>query len=569
MAGYNDYASQAISQLININKTMINGSYGTPLNSIFLGGVSLAKFDPTKSPSTPTGNSEKFINTVFTQPAAAAAAAAPAFLDIQTRLAAPSNNIVLIASGTSYTTFTSGSTLNGTTLVPNLRDVNLYSWCSSGSTEFCLILQKLYYIHDLFQLNNWETFTKGGSVILRGFTTAAVVYNSNVKLVTTDTYTLSASEYNVLQTPSSGTPVVYLKDLIDIGHGDAANKIDFNYLKTVKNLNTLIFRRLFYLWIRMAQYRIASTADFSSSIPWTSTISEQVKQCQFYLLTAANNAITSSNFTQTIYNAINQSQTGYRTTAATLNDLTTQINSGKGDLIRNQNAVQNNSKTYKIITIFQYTLLAVLGTVILAAAVVGMGATTTVRSSYSVMILMGTIISAMIVMLVYQRYVPKETFTAGITGAATTQTNDTGFMQNVQIYASNTFTALAYLDSYDIISNFNRAIQQDMNRQYIANSDIGVSAQRLDSISKIVELNKVQANARIYLLIFVTVVIGVLVPVYVWAENAPNIRYIALAIAVGMILMAIVMYGYQVTSLVRTNGEKKYWGQPIAYATST
>jgi hypothetical protein len=412
--------------------------------------------------------------------------------------------------------------------------------------------------------------------MLRGFNTD-VVYKSNVKLITTDTYTLQSNEYNVLQNASSGTPVVYLKDLIDIGNGDAANKIDFNYLKTVKNLNTLIFRRLFYLWIRMAQYRIASTAYNSSSIAWTSAntpdgISGRVRLCQFYLLTAANDAITNSNFTQTIYNAINQSQTGYRTTAATLNDLTTQIKSGKGDLIRNQNAVQNNSKTYKIITIFQYTLLAVLGTLILAAVLVGMGATSTIRSSYSVIILMGTIISVMIVMLVYQRYVPKETFTpttAGITAATTTLTDDTGFMQNVNIYANNTFTALAYLDSYDIISNFNRAIQQDMNRQYVANSDIGVSAQRLDSISKIVELNKVQANARIYLLIFITVVIGVLVPVYVWAENAPNIRYIALAIAIGMILMAIIMYGYQVTSLVRTNGEKKYWGQPIAYATST
>jgi hypothetical protein len=484
--------------------------------------------------------------------------------------------------GSGYTNFTSGAsgnTLNGTTLNTDVRDLNLYSWCS-GTTDFLLILQKLYYIHDLFNLTNWQNFTQGIQVTLSGFNRSAVYQKNTIKLITVNTYTLQAGEYNILAAvPASGatTPVVYLKDLIDIGNGDVANKIDFNYLKTVKNLNTLIFRRLFYLWIRMAQYRIATTTSFNST-SWAgkrtdspASLSGNVILSQFYLLAAANDAINSSDFTKTIYNAINQSQTGYRTTAATLNDLTTQIKSGKGDLTRNQNSVQNNSKTYKIITIFQYTLLAVLGTVILAAAAVGMGATSTIRSSYSVMILMGAIISVMIVMLVYQRYVPKETFADpyGISrSVAVTNNDDTGFMQNVKIYVSNTFTALAYLDSYDIISNFNRAIQQDMNRQYIANSDISVSAQRLDSISKIVELNKVQANARIYLLIFITVVIGVFVPVYVWSENAPNIRYIALAIAMGMILMAIVMYGYQVTSLVRTNGEKKYWGQPVAYSTS-
>ena len=588
--GFPNSANDAIDQLIFINQRMLNSTTGHPLNSIFLGGGNLVNMKTPAQPASGHGanNAENFMIEIFST-----VSASDATLAIKGGVSLDS--IVLLKGQVDYGTFTPGTTMTDDTagarsdtigLDPALRDVNLWAWCTTASSKFLSILQKLYYIHDLFNMYNWNNFRSNNTVRLHGFiinnANASVGYVPAVRLITIDSYALQANEYDVLNGSPGGVhtvPVIFLKNLIDVS-GDGSNTIDFNYLKTMTNINTLIYRRLFYLWIRMAQFKIASIAVANASaVSGSSTAGSaaniiltnvsKVQTCQFRLLYLANQYLaTNSSFNKALFGAIADRQANFRVTAANVKALNTQINAGKNVMTNNQNTITTKTKTNKVITIFQYTMLAILGAVIAAAAAVasGIGTSVTTRSSYSVLILMGVVVSVLIVMLVYQHYVPKETFTSTYGNTlSVTASNSDGFIENVLQYVQNTVTAIAYLDSYDMIDNVNKSVQQDMVRYQIANNDINVSGQRLDTIAKYVELTSIVMNARVYLLIFITMVIGITVPMYVWSENSPTMRYIILAIAALVTLIAIVMYGYQVTSIVRIDGEKKYWGQPSAY----
>jgi hypothetical protein len=597
MSSYGQDANTTVDKLISINSTL-NTSTNLNLNSIFLGGgrVASLKQGPAASALTNPNNAEKFMKDIFTQ-----GGASPLALNPNTSSSFPLTNIVLLKDAKAYSNFavaTSGTpsttthtldkTASGTppwsdtaNINPNVVDVNLYGWCDRlSATAGMLILQKLYLIHDLFGLVNWTQFIQNKTVYLNGFNVVGS-YLPPIKLITDDAYVLNlGAEYDVLNSgspsqlvvpPSAFTPVVYLKDLKNIG-GDSKDLIDFNLLKTVPNLNTLLFRRLFYLWIRMAQYKISNVALATNPTGQTKTDITNIRECQFRFLYLANQLITTDNsFSRTVFDGITQKQNVYRSMTGYLQDLNAQIDSGKKIIVQNQNNIKSQTNTHNTVKIFEYIFLTILFGLIAGSIAIGggfVGADKDSRTKYSVFLLLSAIIFVTSTMLIYQHFVPKETFAnawndnGGQSVAYDSGSVDDGFMKNVMYYTENTITAVAYLQAYEMVQNINNAMSIEKDRYVTASNDIQVSGQRLHDISNYIELGRIEGNSRVYMFIAIILIIGFLVPVYIWAEDYPTVRFSALGVASLFVIIAMVIQGYQSTSIVRTNSEKKYWGHP-------
>ena len=583
MSSFGQDVNTTVDKLISINSTL-NTSTNLNLNSIFLGGGRIASL---KQGATLTNqnNAEKFMKDIFTQggvsPLALIGRGDSSFqlTNIVLRKDAHAyNNFAVTTSGTPRPADTLDKSPSGTAwsdtanINPNVVDVNLYNWCDGmNSKNGMLILQKLYLIHDLFGLTNWTQFIQNKTVYLSGFKFDGSLSAYPVRLITDDAYVVVAGEYNILSGSDGSSPVVYLKDLKNIG-GDSKDLIDFNLLKTVPNLNTLLFRRLFYLWIRMAQYKISNVALAANPTGQTLTDITNIRECQFRFLYLANQLITTDNsFSQEVFDGITKKQNVYRSMTGYLQDLNAQIDSGKKVIVQNQNNIKSQTNTQNTVKIFEYVFLTILFCLIAGSIAIGSGfagADKDARTKYSMFLLLSAIIFVTSTMLIYQHFIPKETFAnawndnGGQSVAYTGSSVDDGFMKNVMYYTENTITAVAYLQAYEMVQNINNAMSIEKDRYVIASNDIHVSGQRLQDISNYIELGRIEGNSRVYMFIAIILIVGFLVPIYVWAEDNPVVRYSALGIASLFIIIAMVIQGYQSTSIVRTNSEKKYWGHP-------
>lgn len=550
--------------------TFINGNLlarsGVNVNSIFLGGGNIGTFDSVA----PTGNNaEKFFKEIFnstftatTPPLFKSPVVVPKVLDKTT-------------SPPAYTNFAPGTTYDATKYAENnadwafgvkksVVDVNFYN-SMEPTQPFAKIVHKLYFIHDLFKKENWETWKQDKPLTLRAFDMSGTV-QTTVKLVA-DNYTNAVNEYNILTTsPVAGNkPFVRIGDLENIS-GEALNardRIELRQLKRIDFLNTLVIRRLLWLWIRMAHTRVAFTGSPQNS----DYIGVNVKMIAY----AVEDTESSSTFSTTVLLGIAEKQRLFRTSTKLVSDLNTEVDQGKKfaqsakDRVRSENAIERK------VRIFEYTTLALMICIfILTTVSTGyLSLDKGMRLKMSLGVLASFILSAIIILLLYNSKLVSEPFSLPFSQQTTVINNAgvdaAGFMANVNAYLNITITASAYLDSHDMVQNVNRAMQRDAVKYDSINKDLKVSGRRLDDLGKFIDLTRVERNARMYMYLSLSLILACLAPLYIWADKHPNVRIGAMGVALFLALIVLVIHAFETTSFVRTDGNKKYWGTPTDF----
>jgi hypothetical protein len=576
MGDFNTYVNGTIDQLVTVNNMLRN--QGVSVQSVFLGGGNIQRF---KGAYNPTDADEVFFKDIFTQSASSTSFGAIApVLDTNHN---PTNVVYNTNHPGTYSSFlTSGAAAdvtmdtgtsygwaNNATINPAVLDVNLYKWVTT-KTGSALVLQKLYFLHDLFKTQNWTHYYQGTNtqIYLQGFDQNGN-YLTSVKLVTISPYTLGAGEYDVLQSGSGSVPIVKIGDLQNM---NSTNNLDLTALSGVLNLNTLLFRRVFYLFIRMAQFKIADVAYTNSPGPTppatgltaTQQTLSNVRQSQLMLLYLANKLVdTYSDFNQQVFSNTATSQSTLRATAGNLQSLNTTISAGKQVMSTNINSIQSNKSSQKRVKTFEYVVLAFVFTSIAAATALSFVGEEN-RMKYSVAMLACTIVFVPVMLFAYQHYIGSEHFT-DVSIDVSSGSVETAFMANVFAYMYNTMNVNTFLESYELTYSMNQTMNQEQANYKIASNDIDVSGQRLYGISKIVQLDKLDTGSRVYTLLVILAVIGLFMPLYVLMHEYIRVQQTILAVAAAIIVIALVIQVYQTTSRVRNDGEKKYWGQPSAF----
>lgn len=550
--------------------TFINGNLlarsGVNVNSIFLGGGNIGTFDSV----TPTdNNAEKFFKEIFTDTSAAVTSPTPfkSPVEVPKVLDKTTNAYTDFVAGTTYSDAVSSTDDNNWAfgVKKSVVDVNFYN--SMVPTQpFAKIVHKLYFIHDLFKKENWETWKQDKPVTLRAFDMSRTV-QTTVKLVA-DNYTNAVNEYDILTTTSTvanNKPFVRIGDLENIS-GEALNardRIELRQLKRVDFLNTLVIRRLLWLWIRMAHTRVA----FTDSSPNSDYIGVNVKMIAY----AVKETKSSSTFSTTLLQGIAEKQSLFRTSTSLVSDLNTEVDQGKKfaqgakDRVRSENAIERK------VRIFEYTTLALMICIfILTAVSTGyLSLEKAMRLKMSFGVLASFILSAIIILLLYNSKLITEPFAVSFSQRVFVSNNDNvdaaGFMANVNAYLNNTITVSAYLDSHDMVQNVNRAMQRDAVKYDSINKDLKVSGRRLDDLGKYIDLTRVERNARMYMYLSLSLILACLAPLYIWADKHPNVRMGAMGVALFLALIVLVIHAFETTSFVRTDGNKKYWGTPTDF----
>jgi hypothetical protein len=486
----------------------------------------------------------------------------------------PINANVLSIGGTSYTSVAraSGNVLDGAnTLMPTVADVNMYPMITAtGNGLACKkILQKLYFIHNIFDYSNYDTFRGGwtdGSmdVTLTGFLSDGSLA-LNVKLVN-EGYAIRGDEYDVINGSGSASGkklIVNILDLEDLG----GESIPLRKIAENTAYSILPLSRLFYLWIRMANYRIAMRYNDDG---W--------RRAAYNLLAKYNTSmdITSSfmsgnkatNTTGLIDN-LQKKTTTFRQTAGYVTFLSDNVIENQKMAVSLNTEIQSERKIEKKVKIFEYISLAILVTVFVAVSALtgfpGMDASSKFKVSLG--ILGATLMTLMVIVPVYQSKYVKEKFIGGPSRVSYgTSTEDQAFMEQIKIYLENTIILMTYLDSYDLATNMNKAMQNEYSQYRGINMELVVAGRKLDGINKYVDLTKTERNSRVYLYISLALILAVMLPVYIWAVDYPSIRTASMVTVGVLSTIAITLHAYETTSIVRTDGNKKYWGQPKAYA---
>jgi hypothetical protein len=564
MADFGTAKTEAIKSLANINTNVLQKADRTLFSSVWFGG---GTFSNLKNGDITGNDAQKFISELFKQVA------------VLFKTSPTSANVLLTTSRTAYTSISSANdprlydSATPRRIKNDVIDVNFITWLGTDAQNlaFQKILVQLYLLHDLFSTQNWgkfkSTWPSGSTVYLQcckmpvgGVTTLV----KNVKLID-DGITLQSDEYNILD-PSTYAgktkATVKLRDLSAIG----GETIPLREIRQKSSLNVFPIRRIFYLWIRMAQYRI------------TTVLPEHAfKEAAFKLLEKYNKQVEmKSSFISDadtgLFAGISEKQNVFRETSGLVTDLSASMVENQKDANQINTNIEREQALEKKIRIFEYITLALLVAVFLATAV--LTSTPSIEADQKVKISLGilgvSIFSVLVLILFYQSKLVTEGFSATLlkqtAGTFETDTTNSNFMANVNDFLQNTITLMSYLESYDMITNMNRSMQKDYTRYRGVNNELIVAGRRLDGIAKYSSLSRAERNSRFYLFIALTLILAVILPIYLWAVDYPAVRSASMGIAGVLAVFAIFLHTYETTSIVRTDGKKKYWGQPKDYA---
>lgn len=489
-------------------------------------------------------------------------------------------------------------------LAAGVIDVNnaiLLDKTDPTSLKMLRILQKLYLIHDLFYTTNWyklrngwpdtqdvylQTFVlnlnnacSGGVTLISDYEHGKLI--KKVKLINR---TVQSGEIDILATSpapnfcvatASSVIVARIQDLEDVG----GETIPLRDIIADKSLTTFPFRRLFYLWIQMANYRIARLAKDDSSPP--ANISSPFKEITYKLIARANDNVGYDQPFMSgstvggvrkdgLMDSIQQKQLILRETGSAMGDLNTKLAENQKSVATTKSTVDAESSNEKKVRIFEIVTFSLLVAVFVAtAAITGIpGIDESKKTIFSIAVLAVAVVSAVIILLVYQNKYAMEGFytQGGVKYDTTTITNvDEGFMNQVSVFLVNTITLMSNLESYDMSRNMNRVVVNEYTRYAGINNELLVADKKLDGIAKYSALSRAEKQSRVYLFITLTLILAFVLPVYVWAKDYPSIRTTAMGVAIVLAIIAITFHTYDTTSIVRTDGNKKYWGQPDGY----
>ena len=446
-------------------------------------------------------------------------------------------------------------TVNGTSnLKNNILDINVTPLLAPASAA-ALNLTNLYVAHDMCL--NWESYRK----------------NKNMSL-----------KKNTVNPSGRNDTVQY--DWTNASAMTDFNKKMFNVKEFMGNpsYNMFALKALIYVYIRLLSFNVSMNLVQSVSTTPRSVNNAQVTVSIASALPAAYIYLMSREI-GTLDAMISRINADMSTRKQRYQDLNTNINAIHDRLDTNRSSISTNQerlrteKSYeKRVNIYSYTslgfVIAILVGVVLIQ-VVPMEYRIKLASAGSVLGLAS--IFALVMWILQSKTVVEGFDTSGYINSsfAPTVGNISNWENLKDIYSRQMITLCAiYLEKVALlihtISTFNtyKDVTYTMSKEirYFTdtNSQMEIANEQLYGVHRVSDLTQKQKMAMTNLFIVIGIVVGLAILGHVGTEKKfTTMQPIILGVAGFVILIAVVIFIMQYTGFVRTDGDKKYWGQPV------
>lgn len=478
-----------------------------------------------------------------------------------------SNESSYILTDYSVYTWNSGSgigKLNSLVNDETLRDVNCMGYYGSN-TSLSRYVQALYAWHNLLIPANWNSFINGNKTILK-IPKASTLNVLQVKELTLE---LDMRNYTVTATGTLDNNGSNVKDIMN-------SIIPFaSILEVGTKINIYTIRRLFYMYIQIAQYCMAmgivtqvyQLVKAAPSDAYQTVFNNALVIPKIIIQSLKNIALNDTALSDLI--AVTQRRVDeYSKSVNVITDLNTNINKGKIVLTNNQEKIKGQNEALK--TIKKFELASIIVFCIVLAASCGLlvfPLEYSKKLTFGLVIVVIAIASSFTIGLLFNKANIK-TFEKFAVSAQTLSDDYSRFIasQNnafyglISQYLTGTISNTNALQTYNIYGNVNFALQKE--HTYYNNTDkllTNVNS-RMSSIYKISFLDQMQRTALMNFLMSITVITAATIMAYVAVQDYETLSKVVLGVGLTLIVLALIIYILEVTQRVRTDGNKIYWG---------
>ena len=462
-----------------------------------------------------------------------------------------------------------------------IRDVNSM-WYYQKTVTLVNYLQGLYAWHNLLIPTNWANFTQGNPTKIyvpdiptrNGANSSSLLMNTNITLtLNTNNNTVTA-----VNTDPSNTSTAPANFSIS-GSGNIVNImsqiIPFpDILPYGNTINIYVMRQLFFIYIQLTQYTMATELYIIMVLGNGGTSTTQ-NTSPFQSMSALATILKTIALDPTVYTTLLQITqdrvTEYSKSTNTITNLNNSVSKEKTQLVSNEEKIAAQNKTVALVKKYEIVAITVLCIVLaLSCGLIIYPLEYTKKLTFGLLIVLFAIVSSFTISMLFNKsnISTVETFTGATdtnaTLSATISSNYGSFYGLVVAYFTNIINNTNALQSYNLYGNVNYALQKEQNYYNDTNKGLINVNSRMDSIYKISFLDQTQKTALMNFLLSVSIISAATVMAYVAIEKYQNIAKYVLAFGLFLIAIALILYILEVTQRVRTDGNKIYWGAPTS-----
>ena len=436
------------------------------------------------------------------------------------------------------------------------RDINCM-WYYKGKISIVNYIQSLYAWHNLLIPSNWQKFISFSPVTIKVPDISSGTLNLNSFIIQINSQTNAVTAYN-----SKSYSETY-----DIT-GDIVNSLNSiiplsKIIAVGDTINIYVLRRLFYLYIQLAQYRLGMGIIKASEGNDTNFSAAQniVNNIQYNLQYSVGNNDAFNN----LLNILENNATQYQSSTNRITNLNNNVTQQKTKLNSYQDKINSQTNSDAIVKKFEIAAIVILCIVLaFSVGLIIYPLEYTRKLTFGLIILVIAIVSSFIISVLYNRsnISTVEKFTAA-TNAADFSTyvsnTNTTFYGYANQYLQITIKNATALQSYQLYNNVNYSLEKESTYYNDTNNQLLNVNARMDSIYKMSFLVENQRTALINFLMSVTVISAATVMAYISVENYHTASKTVLIIGIILISISLILYILEISQRVRTDGDKIYW----------
>lgn len=438
-----------------------------------------------------------------------------------------------------------------------LVDINLYSLATNNSCK--TFMNALYAWHHLCNDDKWDTYITTGTVDLK-----------KAELDTTN-YT------NKTETITKGGSVAegFKKDMNDV--------LEFAKIERATEIDRFMVQRVLYVYIRLLQYQLSMRyVDLSLKVTDTNILDATQKKFAWALPATIIGLLERDttklvDVIKKVDDRIKEKKKEYGGMNTEINDLHDVIDDQKTKIKNQTDRVGTEVKYESRGKSMMIASLVILLVVVIGAIVVLVAPFDKQRRLLGAAAVLGVAsISAIILSVVFSKVII-EGFASSSpfvspTGVSTLVDTITFGEGNILFSGEIRRKVLEYLQhcamlvnsvkSYQILGNINYTMAKENRYFNDMNSQMTIANERIRGTHRSSDLVQKQYSASMYLFVTLSIIVGATLLSLVAFDGVAIVRTITFIVAGFFTVLALIIFVFEHSSYVRTDGDKKYWSQP-------
>lgn len=435
-----------------------------------------------------------------------------------------------------------------------LIDINITNWIERQTTnnsqtqntdDTRKFLNGLYLWHDLCHVNKWNDFKLGSSVTLKSGDLDA--NNQNI--------TITCTKSNV---PEPLSLILNPNDIINT------------------SVNMYMLQRMFYVLIRLFQFKITMSV-LNDKFPLNNDVQQkELMGVPAAILTLLEQDISRLTEVMKDMNAdITERKTLYNDFNSKVSDIDTAVDVNKAVMNRNMDRIRAESSYEGRMKAFMIASFVVLVLVLVGSAVIHvMPFEHRIKLIGYAVIVITVGLSALLLSFVQSKTVI-EGFNATIDNTFSSVVYTSLEKQKIKElyslemyrlvvgYLERCFNFTHSMNVYQTMGNVTYTMAKELRYFTDTNNRMQLTGEKMRNEYRASDLAQKQYNSSMYFFISVGIIVSATLLAYNGFASFGGVQTIALIAGGIILLIAIIIYILEYSGYVRTDGDKKYWGQPV------